>query len=155
MYDRSQASASSNNVPANALPGSMSAKKAPRRQIKTFQRALDQQDDLAHQPVIAVLARVRSTARHASGSPVVRTRNRADLGLVHPQPQDRIVQLTECPKRPETIARRTYRLWRCRLGFLRRLHRELSRPVLTIDRERHRAVGETCIGDARVQRLRA
>ena len=48
------ASASSNSVPAKALPGLDEREEAPRREIDPLQRPLDQLDDLAHQPVVAV-----------------------------------------------------------------------------------------------------
>ncbi len=68
MYDRSAASASSKSVPAKQLPGSIEREEAARRQIEPLQRALDEVDDLAHEPVILVREQRASTASTRSAS---------------------------------------------------------------------------------------
>ena len=64
-------------------------------------------DDLAHEPVVAV--RVRASRRPRAPPPGRRpscSDDGADLGLVEPQAQERVVELAERAQRPELVAGR-------------------------------------------------
>ena len=81
------------------------------RQIETFQRALDEVDDLADEPMLldARTASRRSTApdRHSPSS----EDDRSDQRLVHPQTQQRVIELSKRSKRPETVAGSEDAVW--------------------------------------------
>ena len=104
MYDRSAASASSNSDPANADPGSMSAKKVRAVRSSRFSVRFMKWMISRTSQCDWCATSVRSTASTASRSPSVRMTTRADFRLVDPQPQQRIVELAEGAQRPELIA---------------------------------------------------
>ena len=79
---------------------------AARGQVHALQRAADQADDLAHQPVRRVgVAAPRRRRAPLRGSPSARSDHGADLRLVQPQPQQRIVELAERAQRPRADRR--------------------------------------------------
>ena len=79
---------------------------AARREIEALQRAADVADDLADQPVVAIGVQRRVDVEHRLRIASRAQQNRADLRLVEPQPQQRVVQLAERADRPRLIARR-------------------------------------------------
>ncbi len=100
---------------------------AARREVDALQRAANLTDDLADQPVIFtrvecgidVEHRLRVRQSHA-------TDDRADLRLVDPQPQNRIVQLAEGAERPRLVAGRHEFIGGGRLRRVRRADRQIA-----------------------------
>ena len=110
MYERSAASASSNSVPAKALPGSISAKKLRAVRSSRFSVA-------ANMPMISrtsqwslLASSAASTASTACGIARGPQQHDADLGLVEPQAQQRIVQLAKARAAPRTGRPRAMKL---------------------------------------------
>ena len=66
---------------------------AARREVDALQRAAQQADDLAHEPVVLVRQQRRVHGEHRRGIALGLQQPGADLGLVDAQPQERVVEL--------------------------------------------------------------
>ena len=73
-------------------------------EIDALQRALHEVDDLAHQPVRLVRDERPVDRQHRVAIAFGADHDGADLRLVDPQPQQRVVELAERAQRPELIA---------------------------------------------------
>ena len=104
MYERSAASASSNSVPANALPGSISAKKLRADRSSRFNVRLMKCITSRTNQSDCCSKSTSSASSTSAGSPSAFSTNRADRRLVLTQPQQRVVELAEDAQRPELIA---------------------------------------------------
>ena len=141
-------------MPAKALPGSIEREEAARGQVDALQRAADETDDLAHQPVSTVWRAAPRRREHGFGiARRAQDDHRADLGFVQPQPQQRVVELAERAKRPGLVAGRR--------GTRRRSPAAASRareivsshvPLRAIDHARHVLVLNRVAVDRRRQR---
>ena len=120
----------------------MNAKKVRAVRSSALQRALHEQDDLAHQPVRLVRDQRPIDREHRVAIALGPDHDRADLRLVDPQPQQRIVELAKRAQRPELIAGLQDLVRRRRLRAGRRLHGEIRRPLVAVERQRHRRVGD-------------
>ena len=83
-----------------------SREKRPRRHVQSLQRAFHQQNDFACQPVLAAGQIEKSSI---DGEDRLRIafgleNDGADLRLVEPQSQQRIIELAKRTQRPELIA---------------------------------------------------
>ena len=90
--------------PGEGVAGLDESEETARGEIEPLQRAPDVADDLAHQPVIAMRVERPIDVQHGLRIARGAQENRADLGLVQPQPEKRIVELAKRPQRPRLIA---------------------------------------------------
>ncbi len=121
-------------------------------EVEPLQRAADVADDLAHQPVIAM--RVERSIDIEDGLRIARCaqENRADLRLVQPQPQKRIVELAKRPQRPRLIAGLLERVRRVGLRTVGGADRELADPLRAIDRAAHVSILNGVAVNGRIER---
>ena len=117
---------------------------AARGEIEPLQRAPDVADDLAHQPVIAMRVERAIDVEHRLRIAGRAQQDRADLRLVQPQPQQRIVELAKRAQRPRLIAGREELLGGRRLRLIGRADRQLARPAWRDRSCRARSGSESC-----------
>ena len=96
-------------------------------------------------------ARDRPRAR-ASRSPLGPDDDRADLGLVQPEPQQHVVELAEGAQRPVVVARRveSRRAWTA--APVRRAHGEVGDATVALEADGDVPIGDRRVGDLRRQR---
>jgi len=108
---------------------------------------------LAHQPMRPVGEQRPVDRDHRGTVAFGPHEDGADLRLVDPQAEQRIVQLAEGAQRPELIPG-LHNLVRGRgLEAGGRPHRQVRRPLVAVDRQRDRRVGQRRLRDRRLERI--
>ena len=106
------------------------------RQVHALQRAANQADDLAHEPVVLVGGQRLVHGRNRRGRAHGPQDDHANLGLVQPQPQQAVVELAEGPHRPGLVSGQLERLGCGRLRRVGRRDRQLADALGAVERRR-------------------